>query len=249
MREEIRKLLDCIDMNIKKLSNNLSEENYEMVELDIDIKHILEDMGSILDYIAVNIYKKYCGYINGKKVYFPYSKENEDENLYISKVNKNFPNLISEHYDLYKLLSDVQAFSDNSKWLIKLKDLTNEVKHNKLCIAKVAKERNIVMKSDDTSMHIKGDLNIQKNQKGYAIYGKNSLYVYGQGKVCFYSNGIITVGNGIYNIDKKSSNNIDTKIYYEKILKSKKYDENIIDMLKLIFNKELQFALKIENMI
>ena len=37
----------------------------------------------------------------------------------------------------------------------------------------------------------------------------------------------------IYNIDKKSSNNIDTKIYYEKILKSKKYDENIIDMLNI----------------
>jgi len=96
MQVGIKKLLNRVDMDIKEVSNIILDESFEIDEsnLNIDIKHILEDMRSILDYIAVYIYNKYCGPRNGKKVYFPYNKEDGDEQAYISNVNRNFPYLV-----------------------------------------------------------------------------------------------------------------------------------------------------------
>lgn len=62
MRTGIIKILDNANSNINKLEKNILDNNLELDETDINIqvKHILEDMQSILDYIAVNIHKKYC---------------------------------------------------------------------------------------------------------------------------------------------------------------------------------------------
>lgn len=251
MQIGIKKLLNRVDADIKKLSKTISDHNSKLdeVNINIDIKHILEDMRTILDYIAVDIYNKYCGPRNYKKIYFLYTKNGEDEQSYISKINRNFPNLYGNHYDLYKELSNVQSFSDNTDWLIKLESLTNEVKHNELCITKVKKERNTVMKSDNTSMRIKGNLDIQKTENGYGVFGEGAVYVGGEERVEFYSDGTITVGNGTYNFDTKKSNNLNTEIYYENSIKSKKYNEDIIELLWLIFNKESQLISNLESFI
>ena len=207
-------------------------------------------MRSVLDYIAVDIHNKYCGSHTNEKIYFPYSNENEDEQKYISKVNRNFPNLYSNHYSLYKELSNVQSFSDSSNWLIKLAELTNEVKHNELCITKIQRERNVVMTSNDTSIQIKGDLNAQKMENNrFGVLGEGSVYVTGNGRVGFYNDGTIVIDNGTYNIDTKESNNLNTEIYYENCVKSKKYNENIIDLLNLIFNKETQLISNLDKYI
>lgn len=252
MKLGIKKLLDDVNNNINKLSNKILDDSYQLDELDIniDVKHILEDMRSILDYIAVDIYNKYCGSHTNKKIYFPYSNENEDEQKYISNVNKNFPNLYSNYYSLYKELSNVQSFSDSSYWLIKLVELTNEVKHNELCITKVQKERNIIMASDDTFIQVKGNLNIHKIGKNrYGVSGEGAVSVSGDGRLCFSCDGTVVVGNGTYNVDTKESNNLNTEIYYENSVKSKKYNENIIDLLNLIFNKETQLISNLDKYI
>lgn len=251
MQIGIKKLLNRVDADIKKLSKTIADHNSKLdeVNINIDIKHILEDMRTILDYIAVDIYNKYCGPRNYKKIYFLYTKDGEDEQSYISKINRNFPNLYGNHYDLYKELSNIQSFSDNTDWLIKLEGLTNEVKHNELCITKVKKERNTVMKSDNISMRIKGDLDIQKTENGYGVFGEGAVYVGGEGRVEFYSDGTIAVGNGTYNFDTKKSNNLNTEIYYENSIKSKKYNEDIIELLWLIFNKESQLISNLESFI
>ena len=150
---------------------------------------------------------------------------------------------------MYKELSNVQSFSDNTDWLIKLEGLTNEVKHNELCITKVKKEQNTVMKSDNTSMRIKGNLDIQKTENGYGVFGEGAVYVGGEERVEFYSDGTIAVGNGTYNFDTKKSNNLNTEIYYENSIKSKKYNEDIIELLWLIFNKESQLISNLESFI
>ena len=249
MQVGIKKLLDRVDIDIKKVSNKILDEKYEIDEADIniDIKHILEDMQSILDYIAVDIYEKYYGSHDGKRIYFPYTISNETD--FKTQVNKYFPNLYDNHQDIYSELVKTQCFNDNSDWITKLKKLTNEVKHNELYITKIKKEKNMLMESDDTSMLIKGYPNIQKTENGYGVYGPASVYIGGEGRVSFYNDGTITVDNGTYNIDSKKTNNLRIEIYYENSVKSKNYNEDIIVLLNLILDKEYQLVSNIKQFI
>lgn len=250
MQAGIKKLLDKVDKNINDFSTILKDENSKLDETDINfaVKHILEDMQSILDYCAVDIHNIFCSTHSNKKIYYLYSDENETEVDYIKRINKNFPNLYTNHNDIYNEMAKTQWFYDNTKWLIKLNGLTNEVKHNELYIVKVKKEKNTVMKSDDASMLIKGEMNIQKMGNGYGFYEGGSVYVDGDG-VGFYGDGTIVVGNGTYNVDTKKTHNLSISIYYENIVKSKKYDEDIIVLLKLIFEKEFKLISNLEKFI
>lgn len=250
MRVEIKKILDNVNSNLNKLEEKLLDDELKLDETDIniEIKHILEDMRSILDYIAVDIYKKYCNNIP-KKIYFIYSRVGENETQYLTKMNKNFPGLYDKYPYIYKLLSNVQSFNDNSNWLVKLNDLTNEVKHNNLYISKVEKEKHTLFQTNDTSMQIVGNMSIQKNGNGYGIFGTGNVYVGGKGNVSFYGNGIIQIGSGSYNINNGETRGIKKDISFINVVKSKKYDENIISILKLIINREKLLILNVENYI
>ena len=248
MRIEIEKYFNRIKRDIEDLSSKVSYKNCKLDETDIniDVKHILGDMQSILDYIAVEIYEKYYGQLDGK-IYFPYTKDSEKN--FIKYVQKNFPDLLERNKDIYEELANVQCFRDSSNWIIILMDLTNEVKHNNLYITKVKKEKNTLLKSDNTSMMIKGDLKIQQMESRYGVFGEGKVYVSGNGRVGFYSDGTIEVGNGTYNVDTKETNKLNTEIYYENCVKSAKYNENIIDLLWLIFNKESRLVSNLESFI
>lgn len=251
MQLGIKELLSKVNNSINDLSRIIQNENSKLDETSInfDVKHILEDMQSVLDYCAVDIHNNFCSTHSNKKIYYLYSDEKETETEYIKRIKKNFPSLYTNHNDVYNEMAQTQWFYDNSNWLIKLNSLTNEVKHNELYILRVKKEKNTMMKSDNPSMLIKGDMNIHKRENGYGVYGECAVYVSGEGRVGFYSDGTISVGNGTYNIDSQKSHNLSTSIYYENIVKSKKYDDDIISLLKLIFTKESQLVSNIEKLI
>ena len=134
MMNPVYALLESIKSDYKKLSDKINTENTD--NLNINLKHILEDIRSILDYIAVALFNKYC-YKNkpNKKIYFPYCTEDKKENNYSEMIKKNFPGLYENHKNIYYILSNCQHYNDSTKWLIKLSVLTNEVKHNNLYIA------------------------------------------------------------------------------------------------------------------
>lgn len=250
MRTVITKILDNANFNIKKLEKTILDSNLELDETDINIevKHILEDIQSILDYIAVDIHKKYCNSTQNK-IYFIYSPIGENESQYINRMNKNFPDLSDNYPDVYNLLSSVQSFNDKSNWLVKLNDLTNEVKHNDLYISKVEKEKHTSFQSDDTSMQIVGDMSIQKFDNGYGVFGTGEVYVGGEGNISFYSDGTIQISNGCYNVNNGETNSVKKSVSFINILKSKKYDEDIISLLKLIIDKEKILVSNIEKYI
>lgn len=250
MRTGIIKILDNANSNINKLEKNILDNNLELDETDINIqvKHILEDMQSILDYIAVNIHKKYCNNTQ-KKIYFIYSPIGENESQYINRLNKNFPGLYDNYLDIYNLLSNIQSFNDKSNWLVKLNDLTNEVKHNDLYISKVEKEKHTSFQSNDVSMHIVGDMSIQRFGEGYGVFGTGEVYTGGEGRISFYEDGTIQIGNGFYNVNNGETNGVEKSISFTNIVKSKKYDEDIVNLLKLIIDKEKILISNIEKYI
>lgn len=173
----------------------------------------------------------------------------DNESQYINMMNKNFPDLSDNFPDVYDLLASVQSFNDKSNWLVKLNDLTNEVKHNDLYISKVEKEKHTSFKSDDTSMLIVGDMSIQKNGNDYGVFGTGEVYVVGEGNISFYGDGTIQISNGSYDVNNGETNGVKKSVSFINIVKSKKYDEDIISLLKLIIDKEKILVSNIEKYI
>lgn len=251
MRIAIKNICDRTHERIKELSSKIENNDlvFDETEICLEVKHILEDMQSVLDYIAVDIHNKYCSTHNFKKVYFLYTNEIEQESDFINKINTYFPKLYNNNFDVYKILANVQNFKDNSNWLIKLNDLTNEVKHNDLYINKIEQKKNTTLRSEDATMLIDGDLKMQKTTNGYGVFGTGSVYVGGTGNISFYANGNIAIGSGTYNVDTGEKNGVETEIIIKNVVKSKKYDESIINILNLIITKEKELIDNLEQYI
>lgn len=251
MRIVIKKIWEKTQEQIKNFASKINNNDIEFDETEVclEVKHILEDMQSVLDYIAVDIHDKYCPTHNFKKIYFLYTNEKEQENNFINKINIYFPKLYSNNFDVYNILANVQSFKDNSNWLIKLNDLTNEVKHNDLYINKIEQKKNATLRSKDAAMFIDGNLKMQKTSDGYGVFGTGSVYVGGTGNISFYGDGNIAIGSGMYNVDTGEKNGVETEIVIKKVVKSKKYDESILNILNLIITKEQELINNLEQYI
>lgn len=251
MRKAIYTLYSNIENNLDNLKQTVRDESIEF-DVDIismDIKHILEDMQSILDYIAVDIHRMYCPMHNLKKIYFVYSSELEDEIDFQKRISRNFPKLYDDFKDIYDVLASTQSFSDNSNWIVKLNDLTNEVKHNELYISNVKLKKNTTLSSENATLQVVGDLSVKKVDNGYGVFGTEAVYVCGNGKIGFYSDGNLAIGNGVYNVDSKMSKGIKIEYYEYKMLFSKKYNIEITSILSLILEKEKQLISALEKYI
>lgn len=245
-------LLKNIKDNYKELSKEINQKSIEnnINDLSINLKHILEDLRSILDYIAFDLFNKYCSNINpNKKIYFPYCNEDKNEVDYIKIIERNFPGLYEKQKNIYSILSSCQHYNDHSKWLIKLADLTNEVKHKNLYIAKVKIENENILNNSNNKLTSRGNLSFQKSSSGYEVFGTGEVYYSGSEQALSYSDGNIYIGNGNYNVLTKEKNNITinkNKIY---ALYSTKFDEDVISILSNIIKNTENLILKIEKYI
>lgn len=240
MKIAIKNICDRTYKRIREFSSKIENNDlvFDETEICLEVKHILEDMQSVLDYIAVDIHNKYCPTHKLKKVYFLYTNEIEQESDFINKINTYFPKMYNNNFDVYKILANVQSFNDNSNWLIKLNDLTNEVKHNDLYINKIEQKKNTILRSKDAVVSVDGDLKMKKTSNGYGLFGNGSIFLGGTGRISIYDNGNIAIGSSTYNFDTGKMNGIETEIITKNIVKSKKYNESILDILNLIIAKE-----------
>lgn len=252
MIETAHNLLKNIKYNYEKLSEEINQKNIEnnINDLSINLKHILEDLRSILDYIAFDLFNKYCSNINPNvKIYFPYCKEDKNEIYYLNIIKRKFPGLYEKHKNIYNILSSCQHYNDSSKWLIKLANLTNEVKHENLYIARVKIENENILNNSNNKLTSRGDLSFKKNSSGYEVHGTGEVYFSGSEQALFYSDGNISIGNGNYNVLTKEKNNITVtknKIY---ALYSTKFDEDVINILSNVIKKTENLIFKIEKYI
>ena len=85
--------------------NNFVENN--MFEASYDIKTILDNLCSILDYVSIEISKKYkC---SERKIYFIYANEKESTEEFEKRLKKYYKGIDDK---LLKILSNVQIYND-----------------------------------------------------------------------------------------------------------------------------------------
>jgi hypothetical protein len=129
---EIKEILNHCENKLKEFS--LHAENGEINR--VDIKNMLENMRSILDYLAQDIlrsFKTRCGKKIKDKIYFPYG---EKKSHFEKSIKDNLPGLNDYMPDVYGIIEGCQGYVCNNSWLHDLCYLTNDVKHNKLGITR-----------------------------------------------------------------------------------------------------------------
>jgi hypothetical protein len=104
--------------------------------LQIDIKNLMENLRSALDYMAHDIYAKLIGPVRNAKSqpkvsmrYFPYGK---DESDFKSAIGRSLPGLDSISAPVFSLVERIQPHKCGNCWLYDFCYILNENKHNSL---------------------------------------------------------------------------------------------------------------------
>ena len=104
--------------------------------LAVEIKNLMENLRSALDYAAAGLFAKYGKSEKANpRIYFPYALENQtaDEFKRANRVEACIPGLSTARSDIVAQLESYQAFSNGANvWLPRFMDLNNENKHEKL---------------------------------------------------------------------------------------------------------------------
>lgn len=219
----VKETLNIIDQEHEKANTDLSVKEF----LKIQIKHVLEDMRSCLDYIANDIYDElFVKSTASKKVdiHFPYGK---DENAFKAMAGRYFKNLKEKNEEIYNIIIAVQPFKCGSMWLYNLCKMTNINKHEGL----VGQKRETQAEIDVSGISIVKVENISENTNitfsGCTFNGikqKDDIYI---------ANGKINVGN---------NDNIDTQI------KTEFYFEGTdINCIELVKNSYLEIVNLVES--
>ena len=142
--------------------------------LKIDIKNILENLRSALDYSASYIYQTFCTPSGSPKIYFPIAPINFNPNDFLSLANKKIPGLSRARPDIVKLLASLQEFSSKQNdWLPELATLCNENKHEQLTPQEREETKTLTMKSSSAQMTMSEIAKIPASTKNcrIAVFG------------------------------------------------------------------------------
>jgi len=115
-----------IDKHINQGTNNQLHPSTR-----IELKAILENYRSILDYLAHFISTACDPIPKRKEIHFPIASFSEGENTFKKKLRKVYPRLHKNSPEIFEILMKVQHFSEGA-WLRSLADLTNSSKHHSL---------------------------------------------------------------------------------------------------------------------
>ncbi|HBU07300.1 MAG TPA: hypothetical protein DEB09_04420 [Candidatus Magasanikbacteria bacterium] len=126
------------------------EEQTISTSLQIDVKNMMENLKSALDYLAHDIYeivimpaRKATGDKEIENIYFPYGKT---ENDFKSGVGKSLPKLDSLQPTLYNTIENIQPHKSGNDWLYSFCQILNEKKHNTLTPQKREEKRGLNIK-------------------------------------------------------------------------------------------------------
>ncbi|MHB9052423.1 MAG: hypothetical protein ACYC5F_00305 [Thermoleophilia bacterium] len=138
-QSDIKKMLEHIDESLVSLEEQYTQSLRAKKLPDglaIDVKNLMENLRSCLDYAAQDIYETIVaphrtatGLNPVNRVYFPYGETKEK---YDDSIVRNLPGLDSLNPAVYRILESVQPFSASTNWLIDLCSTVNDNKHNSL---------------------------------------------------------------------------------------------------------------------
>jgi hypothetical protein len=97
-------------------------------DLRVDIKNIFENLRSCLDYMANELFEKYCaGAKRPDRLYFPIRTSSPD---FAQVMARDFPGVLSTSKPAYDYLESIQPY--HAPWLGQFNKLNNENKHQNL---------------------------------------------------------------------------------------------------------------------
>jgi len=131
-KEDIKAIIDKAKATfpmIKKWYDESLHQQEISHKLKVEIKNYLENLRSVLDYLASEINERYC--IKKTKAYFPMSCE--DATAYSLFMKRHFPGLKDNNKSLYNLLESYQPYAPKaSSTLSSFGVLVNKNKHEEL---------------------------------------------------------------------------------------------------------------------
>jgi len=239
--EAINELLGDVSSKINEIStfydNSRKDETIEKINNPI-VKNALENLRSVLDYSACDIYEYvYNVHIDeiGKKIYFPYSNT---KNKYKDLIQKSFPGLKMKNQSLYNSILSIQSFITQTPFIYDLCKITNYYKHNN------SKKQQRINSGKSTT-----DLKF-KNMDGsfIRIEGDSNVYIKG----CSFSNGskTETVDNLLFSNDrlvKEMNKDLKGKLLIERNFEKVRFDIDGIDILSLIDTAYKEICIYIKN--
>lgn len=120
---------------IEEYQSSLENKNIQP-KLKIDIKNLMENLRSILDYTAHDIYdsslrnyRTSSGKRQINRIYFPYGKDDTD---FRSMLGNNLPELDTINPTIFDIVESLQPHKANSPWLLDLCNLVNQNKHDSI---------------------------------------------------------------------------------------------------------------------
>ncbi|OPX60799.1 MAG: hypothetical protein A4E25_00209 [Methanobacterium sp. PtaB.Bin024] len=125
----LKTLLTSTHVSTANFLDKYLRSNIEQTELDtlkVDLKNILENHRSLLEYTAHYMAERCTP--KPSKVYFPVANSKDDVQTFTKKINKWFPKLSNRSPSVIDYLLSIQEFNGET-WLRQLADLTNFNKH------------------------------------------------------------------------------------------------------------------------
>lgn len=150
---DIHELFSAIQENI-----NVLEKKYEDARYDEEIDNVskptvkttLEHLRSALEYCSQDIYH-FVFNTPPTIIYFPYGKTSSD---FSRAINKNYPKLKENSFQIYSLIEQLQPFTCDDNWLIDLCKHTNDNKHKKLSKqTRINSEKSITSLGSSITIH------------------------------------------------------------------------------------------------
>lgn len=132
-----QEILDIFNETQKQLTdirssyNKLKKDDDVPTSLKVGVKNFLENVRSILDHIAFQIFQDENLIKKDDDVYFPLYCKNKS--AFESFMERRLPGLINQNSNLYSRLEAIQFYNDPKKreWMKDLR-IVNENKHRKL---------------------------------------------------------------------------------------------------------------------
>lgn len=138
-KQQVQALIEHAKKGLEKIESEYKssiESKTIQPSLQIDVKNVMENIRSSLDYLAHDIYDNCIkkdliasGKPEIRDIYFPYGK---DENGFKSTLGKSLPQLNTLCPKLSDIVEGIQPHKSGNDWLYDLCSICNHNKHNAL---------------------------------------------------------------------------------------------------------------------
>jgi hypothetical protein len=147
-------------------------------ELLIEIKNIMENLRSALDYSAHGLFGKYGDRNYSGNIYFPYALQSWDLNEFRRKnvIENKIPGISATRPDIVLRIESYQHFNNpQNRWLPIFMDLNNESKHQNLLPQERKEKKHLNITSGNTMISMGGNATIHIPPGGMIQMGGSTI--------------------------------------------------------------------------